>query len=35
MIKGLKTEKDYYAKQIDCLRKELEALKKQPPAFSL
>lgn len=27
MIKALKSEKDYYQKQIDCLRKELEQAK--------
>ena len=27
MIKGLKCEKDYYQKQIECLRREVETLK--------
>ena len=30
MIKGLRSEKEYYQKQIECLRKELEAIKLQP-----
>jgi len=27
MIKGLKGEKEYYVKQVECLRKELEQIK--------
>jgi hypothetical protein len=29
MVKSLKTEKDYYQKQLDFLRKELETFKTQ------
>ena len=29
MIKSLKTEKDYYMKQLDCLRKEIENIRAQ------
>eukprot|EP00347_Sterkiella_histriomuscorum_P016871 403351526 len=35
MIKGLKTEKDYYSKQLDCLRKEVETLKTQNQQLQL
>lgn len=30
MIKALRSEKEYYQKQIECLRKELENLKINP-----
>ena len=31
MIKSLRTEKDYYSRQADALRKELEAIKASMP----